>query len=182
MLQAGREGLEEARFEFESPLAEGEGFEPPVAHHHGCFQDSCHQPDSAIPPGTSRTTVYPGVAPADSSATPHEAAGPITSTPPMYGRSASGTTIEPFARWYVSITASIVRGSARPLPFSVCTNCGGCPGAARNRRFARRAWKSLKTEHDDTSRYRPIPGAQASRSYFLYCEKPMSPVHMASTR
>src|SRR5437588_6882101 len=25
-------------------MAEGEGFEPPVAQHHGCFQDSCHQP------------------------------------------------------------------------------------------------------------------------------------------
>src|SRR5215472_4365777 len=31
-------------------MAEGEGFEPPEAHHLGCFQDSCHQPDSAIPP------------------------------------------------------------------------------------------------------------------------------------
>src|SRR5258708_397805 len=27
-------------FIFESALAEGEGFEPPVAHHHGWFQDS----------------------------------------------------------------------------------------------------------------------------------------------
>ncbi len=34
-------------------VAEGEGFEPPVAHHHGCFQDSCHQPDSAIPPAVA---------------------------------------------------------------------------------------------------------------------------------
>ena len=34
-------------------LAEGEGFEPPEAHHLGCFQDSCHQPDSAIPPAVA---------------------------------------------------------------------------------------------------------------------------------
>ena len=44
--------------------------------------------------------------------------------------------------------------------------------------FARIAWKSLNTEHDDTSRYRPKPGHHAFRSYFLYCAKPMSPEHM----
>ena len=33
-----------------SNLAEGEGFEPPGGLPHGCFQDSCHKPDSAIPP------------------------------------------------------------------------------------------------------------------------------------
>jgi hypothetical protein len=35
--------LEEVKighFVFEIGLAEGEGFEPPVAHRHGCFQDS----------------------------------------------------------------------------------------------------------------------------------------------
>src|ERR1700730_13466999 len=36
-------------------MAEGGGFEPPVAHHQGCFQDSCHQPDSAIPPTAQRS-------------------------------------------------------------------------------------------------------------------------------
>src|SRR5258708_5767237 len=47
--------------------------------------------------------------------------------------------------------------------------------------LARIAWKSLNTEHDDTSRYRSSPGAQASRSNFLYWAKPMSPVHIDST-
>jgi hypothetical protein len=52
----GSKKVEGSPFVFESGLAEGEGFEPPVAHHHGCFQDSCHQPDSAIPPGRTEST------------------------------------------------------------------------------------------------------------------------------
>src|SRR5215470_13595519 len=47
------QGLNErlaGRIKFKTTVAEGEGFEPPEAHHLGCFQDSCHQPDSAIPP------------------------------------------------------------------------------------------------------------------------------------
>ena len=33
--------------------------------------------------------------------------------------------------------------------------------------FARRAWKSVKLLHDDTSSHAPTPGAHASRSYVL---------------
>jgi hypothetical protein len=45
-------------------------------------------------------------------------------TPPMYGRSASGTVTEPSAFWKFSSTATSVRPTASPEPFSVCTRSG----------------------------------------------------------
>jgi hypothetical protein len=46
----------------------------------------------------------------------------ILSSPPMYGRSASGSTMLPSACWPFSSTATRVRPTARPEPFSVCRN------------------------------------------------------------
>ena len=48
--------------------------------------------------------------------------GFIKARPPMYGRSASGTVIDPSAFCPFSSTATSVRPTARPEPFSVCTN------------------------------------------------------------
>jgi hypothetical protein len=45
-------------------------------------------------------------------------------TPPMYGRSASGTITEPSAFWKFSSTATSVRPTASPEPLSVCTRSG----------------------------------------------------------
>ena len=43
----------------------------------------------------------------------------------MYGRSASGITIDPSACWLFSKIATIIRGTAHPVPLRVCTNCVG---------------------------------------------------------
>ena len=50
-----------------------------------------------------------------------------------------GTSIVPSGRWYCSMMAIIVRGSANPEPFRVCTKRGRPPCAGRNRMLARRA-------------------------------------------
>jgi hypothetical protein len=83
------------------------------------FQDRRHKPGSATPPRS--TTDSRNVA----------QRLPMTSRPPMYGRSCSGTSIVPSGRWYVSMIASIVRVSARPLPLIVCANRGGAPRDGR---------------------------------------------------
>jgi len=50
----------------------------------------------------------------------NQAAGTSSrSTPPRYGRSAAGTVTEPSAFWKFSSTATSVRPTARPEPFSV---------------------------------------------------------------
>lgn len=46
------------------------------------------------------------------------------SKPPRYGRNATGTVTEPSAFWKFSSTATSVRPTARPDPFSVCTSSG----------------------------------------------------------
>src|SRR5204862_1298740 len=92
-----------------------------------------------------------------------------------YGRNASGTVTEPSGCWQCSMMQAMVRGNARPEPFNVCTNLGLSPFAARKRMFARRAWKSVKLLHDDTSSHAPAPGAHASRSYVIAELKPVSP-------
>src|SRR5258706_4035119 len=48
---------------------------------------------------------------------------PIRSVP-RYGRSTSGTRIEPSGSWYVSSRAATVRASASPEPFNVWTSSG----------------------------------------------------------
>ena len=53
-----------------------------------------------------------------------DAAAPRRATPPMYGRSASGTVTEPSAFWKFSSTATSVRPTASPEPLSVCTRSG----------------------------------------------------------
>ena len=57
-------------------------------------------------------------------------AGSMTSRP-RYGRSTSGTVIEPSGRWYVSRIAATMRASARPEPLSVCTSSGLAPASGR---------------------------------------------------
>src|SRR6185312_8824335 len=52
----------------------------------------------------------------------HQATGSMTSRPPKYGRSASGTRTEPSACWCVSSSATIQRVVAS-VPFSVATCC-----------------------------------------------------------
>ena len=47
--------------------------------------------------------------------------------PAMYGCSASGTRTLPSACWWFSSTAMRVRPTARPEPFSVCTNAVPSP-------------------------------------------------------
>ncbi len=88
----------------------------------------------------------------------------MTVTPPMYGTSTSGTRTVPSACWKFSRMAATVRPTARPDPFSVCANSGLAPAAGRYLIWARRAWKSVKFEHDEISRYRPELGSQTSRS------------------
>ena len=76
----------------------------------------------------------------------------MTSSPPMYGRSASGTTTLPSGCWYCSRMAIITRGSARPDPLSVCTYSGrplavwreADVGAARLKLLAVRAARDLQ--------------------------------------
>lgn len=46
------------------------------------------------------------------------------STPPRYGRSAAGTVTDPSAFWKFSSTATSVRPTASPEPFSVCSSSG----------------------------------------------------------
>src|SRR6185437_7937106 len=88
----------------------------------------------------------------------------IVPTPPMYGRSTSGTMIEPSAFWQFSITAIRQRPTARPEPLSVCTNSGLPVAGLRQRACMRRAWKSVQLEHDEISRYVRCDGNQTSRS------------------
>ena len=47
---------------------------------------------------------------------------------------------------------------------------------------SRLAWKSVVFEHEVSSRKRPCPGSQASRSYFLAAEAPRSFTAMFTTR
>ena len=49
----------------------------------------------------------------------------------MYGRSASGTSIEPSGRRQVSTSAAHTRGTASADPFSVCTKLVPPPDAGR---------------------------------------------------
>ncbi len=83
----------------------------------------------------------------------------------MNGNSTSGTSIVPSGRWLFSMIAIIVRGSASPDPFSVCTNSGFPPGSRRNRMFARRAWKSVQLLTELTSSHSPTAGDHTSTSY-----------------
>ena len=55
------------------------------------------------------------------------------------------------------------RGNAVPEPLSVWQKMF-FPSAFLYRRFMRRAWKSSKLLHDETSSQAPTPGAQTSRS------------------
>ena len=48
--------------------------------------------------------------------------------------------------------------------------------------LARRAWKSLKLLHDETSSHSLQPGAHTSTSYLTAAEKLRSPVHICTTR
>ena len=63
----------------------------------------------------------------------------IWPAPPMYGRSASGTVIEPSRFWKFSITAIRQRPTARPEPLSVCTSSGLPVAGLRQRACIRRA-------------------------------------------
>ena len=58
-------------------------------------------------------------------------ARPMRSRPPRYGRSGSGTTTDPSGCWWVSSSAAIVRGSARPDPLRVWTSSGFAPARGR---------------------------------------------------
>jgi hypothetical protein len=78
--------------------------------------------------------------------------GSMTSRPPMYGTSASGTWIAPSWRWQFSMTAIIARPTAMPEPLSVWTKRVPLPSAGRIRAFMRRAWKSPQFEQLEISR------------------------------
>lgn len=76
---------------------------------------------------------------------PHSCGGRITASPPMNGRSTSGTSTLPSACWYVSRMAISSRGTAHAVAFSVWQNsvaplrAGGlpAPSAARGLGLAR---------------------------------------------
>ena len=57
-----------------------------------------------------------------------------------------------------------VRGMPNPEPFNVCTKRVLPPSAGRYLILARRAWKSVSFETDETSSHSSQPGAQTSRS------------------
>ena len=70
----------------------------------------------------------------------------------MYGRSTSGTVIEPSAFCQFSITAIRARPTATPDPLRVCTSSGLPVAGLRQRACMRRAWKSPQLEHEEISR------------------------------
>ncbi|CSC82763.1 Uncharacterised protein [Vibrio cholerae] len=58
----------------------------------------------------------------------------------------------------------MVRPTARPEPFSVCTNSGFFSPLRRKRACIRRAWKSHMFEQEEISRYVFCAGTQTSKS------------------
>ena len=89
------------------------------------------EPCALIDPPASCYTILPPE--------PHSCGGRIISSPPMNGRSVSGTSTLPSACWYVSRMAISSRGTAHAVAFSVWQNsvaplrAGGfpAPSAAR---------------------------------------------------
>ena len=69
----------------------------------------------------------------------------------MYGRSASGTVTEPSAFWQFSSTATSVRPTASPDPFSVWTS-SFLPCAFLKRACSLRAWKASQLDTELISR------------------------------
>ena len=59
---------------------------------------------------------------------------------PRYGCRTCGTRTVPSGAWCVSSSAAMVRGSARPEPFRVCTSSGRAPPSGGCRIAIRRAW------------------------------------------
>ena len=55
----------------------------------------------------------------------------ISDKPPMYGRITSGKCTEPSSCWKFSRMPMMIRGSAKPDPFKVCTNRGREPASGR---------------------------------------------------
>ena len=55
----------------------------------------------------------------------------ISSSPPTYGASASGSSTVPSSWRPFSISAAQIRGQASAEPFTVCTSCRGPPPAGR---------------------------------------------------
>ena len=75
-----------------------------------------------------------------------------------------------------------VRPTARPEPFSVCTNSALPRPAGRNLMLARRAWNASVLLQDEISRYVFWLGSHTSMSYVFADAKPMSPVHSSTVR
>ena len=91
----------------------------------------------------------------------------MRSSPPIYGRKASGMQTVPSACWYCSNMATTVRPTARPEPFRVWTNSvleSFLPRSERNRMPHRRAWNASKLLQDEISRKAFCDGSQTSMS------------------
>ena len=102
--------------------------------------------------------------------------GSSTSRFCRYGRNAFGTTTEPSACWWVSRIATIVRGIATSVPFSVAI--GFTPPGNRPRMSRRRVWKAIdryskdyvELQAKDKVRFYKTPDPVLARQLVIYDE------------